>query len=499
MSGLNPLVIRNRAYGHYNPGRPLPTPGSAVAKTFAAVAENSLCGANDVHTFLLATADALPSFKKVTDEMGKGSVRIVLDGNPVPTLVGYPDGGRCITLPFGQRPSSYLPTLFNICASLLPAPDGVVVPPNQPVGTFEEIHHQLWQGFFWRTVLCETFLFEMAHEIHAAGMVFLNSSGRDTFLSATDLALFRIMRREGLNGMARAYPFFMDPDRQRMLNELLITQAERLAAGAAAVSGSFRWEPLPDVELPTLPRTHIDDLADEQGRYETGMYTRNGGATEAFLQSSIEVVKAQLQQPFTELRQLHYLLDLIEALAPELATIILKSHAGKDVRYVLTRNELGQPAIMMGTAADMFGRSSTPPDIHIHIGSTLGEMLKSLVMIYARMAIPKGFHDGITLPMNALRQKKAGELAKVLERINARNEMWGYSAFFEFVFQAERRGVNIPFSAHHQWMLHILEKCGFEVFCDRWTTFADPVLLGAMRARFAEMAREILASQSAAS
>lgn len=54
-------------------------------------------------------------------------------------------------------------------------------------------------------------------------------------------------------------------------------------------------------------------------------------------------------------------------------------------------------------------------------------------------------------------------------------EMWGWSAYFEFVHEAASRGVELPpMERLHEEMRDVLERCGYGVLCEEWRRMSIP-------------------------
>lgn len=108
------------------------------------------------------------------------------------------------------------------------------------------------------------------------------------------------------------------------------------------------------------------------------------------------------------------------------------------------------------------------------------------------VALPEGLHPQ-WFDVNRYAELPAltNALAKVLEEITCRTDIWGYSAVFEFIHEVSQRGLALPFSDHHRAMAKILEDCGFDVLCERWYDFTEPRALHLIRTQNQRLASEM--------
>ena len=490
MKTHNPTIAQNIWFGHYSPQAVKSlTVSDAQAHELKRIAEKPITHPQGGEEFFNVSGDILPSFTKMRHALIAHRAQFFMQ-DEMPSAAFARDRAtkqEYVILPMAKRPVDYLVSLINSVTPLVTPPQGITIPGIQPVNSIEEAHKMLWANYCWNVALAQSLTYQVAIEMERAGVQMITAPYRMTHMTATDLALFRILRDRGLEGVAKDYPKYMSPDMKVMQERNIMQQAQLLVEGGAS---TFSWTPTVREGKPSIPRTVIDDYVDELTPLEDGLYMRVKGLA-ALTDEERSELDSRLFGTVLDSDDIDDVLFAVEKLAPPLASRILTPEARSVIKYEIVSNMMpGHPVSSQDSIAGLLGLPRQGKDDSVTIlvqeGAPKQTVMIDIVKFLARAVLPAIMNE-----REQVASMSQDEIFRAIMHMFARSDIWGYSAMFEFINEAAQRGYRIPISDHHDKMRKVLDDCGFGVLCEQWYLFTDPQAYQFMTLQFKEVARQI--------
>ncbi len=486
---------RNRWFGFYHPVQTTSNASVAEVARLSDVLLRPLLSIRQAEELIETVARALPTFRRVLDRLELGRLGIRLWQHPYSLYLGKNETEGILHLPQGLPVGNYLLGFLNTAAAAIPPPEGMELPPSVPTGNAREIRDGLMRRYTWGVALSESFVFQIAHELSLLGLTTFQGGGETGLLGATDLALFRILREQGLQGVAEAYPRFMVPDRKALLDATFEKQAEQILANSPVATPAVPWSPPEVGGRPELPATLLDEQADSRSRFDQGVYQRSS-QLQALPAKRRREIQRMLEDKLFNDGDLLKLRRLIEEIAPDLAREILnpwKSGSARiRIQSQIRPDVPDQPVVLLAGLERVLGLGDDQaPEILVRRGERIKNVIDLMVMHLSRLAMPSEAFPPVRISRVGSRDQAVRNLAEIIERRFSRQDLWGYSAMFELYHQAGQTGVALPKNDHHLAMERVLRESGLDVLGERWNEFTNPEVLQFMRRQFRALAERI--------
>ncbi len=466
---------RNGWYGHYDPSREVRSPSGAGAdycrETFVRLCVKPIETPNQALQFLHLAAETLPSLHPIQRELQQQTMGVTLwDSTDPGRLQLFWGMATLLGLPFGERPVTYLSTLFAVVGSFMPDPPGLTLPPEPTVGTFDTLYRDL-KARYTRTIARNlSFAYQLAHETSVLGVEIFYRGVLQPVLNAASLNLFRVFREKGLAGLAEAYIPSLLPDQQEHVESYLRRRAvEVLAQSKLAREPKGHFSSMGP--QPALPRTALDEAADFYHRFEAGFEVDIYGWGRLGERDCRRVADC-MEQPIYSTEDVRYLQSVVMDLA-QLASFPIFSPLDEGrVEIEVTNEDHGQPVYMKLNFDDWCGLpSSMKPRLMIVAGTSVRQALEFVVKFLGRMSLPEEFAAHIEMPRFNGSREDLHALTDYLTYRYTAMDLWGETAWMAVVRQARWRGYELKLTLLQEEMEVFLHQAGFPVLWQQWKRF----------------------------
>jgi hypothetical protein len=489
---MTTALEQQRWHGFYHPTTGVPRAAAADRAKFNHLAHTPICTPGNARDFISAAARVLPSYGRFAEHVAAGHVRIEMGTHPAPVFGNEGEMG-ILRLPTHRPPSHYLPLLWRSSGSLLPAPEGLAMPPQVSGHNADEFTSSILRNSDWGTALGASYLYQLYHEMTEQDLAFTSEKpiGR---LHAMDIELFRVFRTEGLIGYANAYPHCLPPKATLSRTQMIRTQVERLIASGGLTVLETPWT-LPALgPRPDLLRTHLDDLADFQEHYRLGLY--QAALTEPLDTNARNRINTLLNRTANKPQDLELMIGLTQMLAPALAKTMapLLKDALENMHIETLPPQYA--ALLLAKPKAIAGLSKEPPQYAIQKGARLREILPRLIYLVAQQNAPREMLNDTWAPTphNALKptQQDAENLATHYLELYGRADIWGQSALFQFSDEATQNGIELPLTDQQALVKSKLTQVGLFVVANQWEDYVSPFYYQTMMEQFLRVAVAIL-------
>lgn len=468
-------VARNWWYGHYDPLHLPPVPEKTCRDLFLGnVGRQGPTAAHIIEAFA-AARDFLPMLCPVVSRLlGATEEQIPIQfGTPAasPQFFHGP-GGRYLVLPDGVALGVYLADLLRVIAPWVPLPTGVELPPIQMLPSANAVEAALWQRFAWQSAFGASFLFQVALEMDQVEM-------QDLFrLTPTELALFHLLRTEGLAGVAAQYSAFMKMDDLQAVGRAFRKQAPQFVDVVAEVPP---WSPPDRGRRPGLPITVFDRQVDRFRRWAQGMYAHKRRLA-LVSENEAQRIQRLLTGDVRSAEDVHAVVRATWLIAPSLANHLLRPEYLGQVTFRLhddsaivqpTTMSYATPTILKKLGWALPWAIPQPEDrveLLIQKGMSKQDLLPKIIKTMAVLQVP----DELYQYAKRAYYDCVSTMIPTLEWMAEVDAGWGATAWFEFVYQAKQRGMLFTLSPGQEQQRTLLMTCGLGVLCERWELRVSP-------------------------
>ncbi|MBI4367282.1 MAG: hypothetical protein HY543_10725 [Deltaproteobacteria bacterium] len=476
-------------YGYYRPGV-TPVPAEARLRRSVEALHRPIRSPSDVQPRLTAVADILPVYKRVVTGMARNpAISIVLTDGPLACKLD--NGVAVLKVPDGIALIEYLFDGSRIFAHLAIPPEGIVTPAAADGST-------PWERYFWYSALAFTFFCQAAHECSVLPLTTETYRGGKTILIASDLVLFRVLREEGLNGVARMLPRMLPAQERRTLEARFRERAGAAPAEAPHADGAATRQGMPPLtgRPPPLQRTDLDDDAETLPIPDLGFMTAET-TYDPVDPADFPRLDALLNKRRPSLAEV---LEVIRISTPRLYRVIGEPFLQDPPRLRLEFfKDRTRPIDTVSSPIPLnrcLDQAPTPETIAIHPEVPMVTVLPQLIVALARMAGPRTAYPQPNLSLEGDEARRAAKLATMLERDWVITELWARSAFIEYTREQDRRGLYMPSTSTLDELGLMIRECGLSVACEHPEEFLPAETIDAVRRLFRAAAERHLRNET---